>query len=131
MRMKYDAFLAAILREMRPVGRAHHQAGMLRHLLPLTPAEVTLADLAVGWQALARPQSQDEPSAVSSRREVCAELAAIATSEVGAASAPGQLAGAVRAWQAWVDECQQSADPRLVVVGKIFDRELVELRAAL
>ncbi len=126
--MQYDPFLAAILRGIQPEGRAHHQAAMLRHLLPFTPADVTLADLAAGWQALARPQGRDETSAVSSRREVCAELAAIAISEAGAR---GQLAGAVRAWQVWVDVCQQSADPRLIVVGKIFARERAELQAAL
>lgn len=53
------------------------------------------------------------------------------TSEAGEASARGPCAGAVRAWQVWVDVCQQSADPRLIVAGKIFARERAELQAAL
>ena len=125
--MNGDPFLEAIIQHMQPEGRAHHQAGMLRHLIGVLPDEVTLADLVVGWQVLARPHTQQEPTPVTSRREICAELAVIAATLT---SEQGHLASAVKAWQAWLDDCQQSADPRLVVVGKIFARELVELQSA-
>src|SRR5215472_7071106 len=61
----FDHFLEAVKRQMQ------------QDLRTLLPQDVTLADLVAGWQVLAvgRP---DAPSAVLSRRQTCAELAAIA-----------------------------------------------------
>jgi len=119
--MNFDPFLEAVKQYMQPEGRAQHQAGMLTQLL------VGLPDLVAGWQMLARPHSQQEQASVAHRRGICAELAAIAARLT---SEPGQLAGAVKAWQVWQDACQRSADPRLAVMGKTLARELMELQSA-
>ena len=125
--MNFDPFLEAVKEHMQPEGRAQHQAGMLTQLLVGLPDEVRLSDLAAGWQLLARPHSQQEQASVAHRRGICAELAAIAARET---SESGHLASAVKAWQAWQDVCQKSADPRLAVMGKTLARELVELQSA-
>ena len=122
----FDHFLEAVQRQMQPEGRALHQAGMHRYLRTLLPQDATLADLVAGWQVLAQPRSDSTP-AVLSRRQICAELAAIATPLT---RGPGTLTGAVRAWQAWLDAAQRSADPRLAAMRATFARELVELQAA-
>jgi hypothetical protein len=125
--MTLDPFLVAVTQQMQPEGRAQHQATMLEELRPSLPDDVTLADLVAGWQILAHPHGEQEPASVTHRRGICAELATIATPW---ATRPGQLVRAVSAWQAWLEACQQSADPRLVVMGKTFARELVELQSA-
>jgi hypothetical protein len=122
----FDHFLEAAKRQMQPEGRALHQAGMHRYLRTLLPQDVMLADLVAGWQVLAQPSS-DAPSAVLSRRQTCAELAAIAAPLM---SGLGTLTGAMRAWQAWLDASQESTDPRLAAIRATFVRELVELQAA-
>ena len=122
----FDQFLEAIRLQMQPEGRAQHQAGMHQHLRTLLPPEVTLADLAVGWQVLAEGRN-DTNSEVLHRRKTCAELAAIAAQLT---SEPGHLAGAVKAWQAWQDASQSSANPRLAAMRATFARELVELQSA-
>lgn len=122
----FDHFLEAVQRQMQPEGRALHQAGMHRYLRTLLPQDVTLADLVAGWQVLAQLRSDSTP-AVLSRRQTCAELAAIAAPLT---SGSGTLAGAVRTWQAWLDAAQRSADPRLAAMRATFARELVELQAA-
>jgi hypothetical protein len=76
---------------------------------------VQFSDLVAGWQMLARPHSEQEQASVAHRRGICAELTAIAARLT---SEPEQLAGAVKAWQAWQDACQRSASPRLAVMGK-------------
>jgi hypothetical protein len=125
--MEVDLFLDAIRTQMQPEGRALHQAGMLRELLPRLPDDVTLADVAAGWRLLSGPPGQQEPASVAHRRGICVELAAIAAPW---AREPGRLSSAVKAWQLWQEVCQRSADPRLVVMGKTFARELVELQSA-
>ena len=122
----FDQFIEAVKLQMQPEGRALHTAGMLQHLRTLLPNEVTLADLVAGWQVLAERRN-DTNSAVISRRKTCAELAAIAAQFT---SEPGHLAGAVKAWQAWQDASQRSADPRLAAMRATFARELVELQSA-
>ncbi len=122
----FDHFLEAVKRQMQPEGRAQHTAGMHQHLRTLLPPDVTLADLAAGWQVLASGRNETN-SAVLSRRKTCAELAAIAAQVT---SEPGQLAGAVKAWQAWQDASQRSADPRLAALRATFARELGELQSA-
>lgn len=122
----FDQFLEAVTLQMQPEGRAQHTAGMHRYLRTLLPDDVTLADLAAGWQVLAERRN-DSNSAVLSRRKTCAELAAIAAQVT---SEPGQLARAVKAWQAWQDASQSSADPRLIAMRATFARELGELQSA-
>jgi hypothetical protein len=122
----FDQFLEAVKLQMRPEGRAQHTAGMHQHLRTLLPNDVTLADLVAGWQVLAQPRN-DTNSEVLHRRKTCAELAAIAAQLT---SEPGHLAGAVKAWQAWQDASQRSADSRLAAMAKTFARELVELQSA-
>ncbi len=122
----FDQFLEAVRRQMQPEGRAQHTAGMHRYLRTLLPDDVTLADLAAGWQVLAGERN-DPNSAVRSRRQTCAELAAIAAQVT---SEPGELARAVKAWQVWQDVSQSSADPRLTAMRATFARELGELQSA-
>lgn len=125
--MNYERLLEAIKQQMQPEGRAQHVAGSFQPLLASLPGDVTLADLGLGWQLLALPHSEQEPAAVTHRREVCAQLAAITarlTSEAG------QLTGAVKAWQTWQEACQKSADSRLAGMTKTFARELTELQSA-
>ena len=112
---------------MQPAaGRAQHLVETLQELLAAVPDDVTLADLAMGWQTLARPLSQHEDRPVAHRRETCAQLAAIAAPLI---DAPGSLAGAVRAWQAWQSAYPGGGDPRQMALAKTFARELVELQA--
>ena len=125
--MHFDQFMEAIRHEMQPDGRAQHMAGMLQPLLAATPADVTLGDLAAGWRFLARPRSQQERASVSHRREICAELSAIAARLTGE---PGTLASAVKTWQVWRDACQSSAAPGQAAMAKTFARELLELQPA-
>lgn len=122
----FDQFLEAVKLQMQPEGRAQHQAGMHHYLRTLLPKDVTLADLAAGWQVLAQPRP-DSTSAVFSRRKTCAELAAIAAPLT---SGPGNLTEAVRTWQTWLDASQRSADPRLAAMRATFARELRELQSA-
>ena len=122
----FDQFLEGVKLQVQPEGRALHTAGMLQYLHTLLPNDVTLADLVAGWQVLAQPRN-DTNSAVLSRRKTCAELAAIAAQFM---SGQGNLTGAVKAWQAWLDASQRSADPRLAAMRATFARELVELQSA-
>lgn len=121
-----DQFLEAVKLQLQPEGRALHTAGMLEYLRTLLPTDVTLADLAAGWQVLAQPRN-DTNSAVLSRRKTCGELAAIAAQLT---SEQGNLTGAVSTWQAWLDASQRSADPRLAAMRQTFARELAELQSA-
>jgi hypothetical protein len=122
----FDQFLEAVRRQMQPEGRAQHTAGMHQYLRTLLPEDVTLADLAAGWQVLAKERNETN-SAVRSRRQTCAELAAIAAQVT---SEPGELAKAVKAWQAWQDASLRSADARLMAMRATFARELGELQSA-
>lgn len=122
---QFDQFLKAVKLQMQPEGRALHTAGMLEYLRTLLPTNVTLADLAAGWQVLAQPRN-DTNSAVLSRRKTCGELTAIAAQST---SEQGNLTGAVSTWQAWLDASQRSADPRLAAMRQTFARELAELQS--
>jgi hypothetical protein len=98
---------------------------MHQYLRTLLPEDVTLADLVAGWQVLAQ-SGADTNSAVLSRRKACAELAAIAAPFTSEGGTP---IGAVRAWQAWLDASQSSANPRLAAMRATFTRELMELQS--
>ncbi len=125
--MNSDQFIEAVKQQMQPEGRVQHLVGFLQQLFALTPDDTTLADIGTGWEVLAHPQSQNEEASVAHRRKICAELSAIAAQLT---SEPGNLAHAVKTWQAWHDACQKSADPRQAAMAKTFARELVELQAA-
>ena len=124
---EFDRLIEAVKQQIQPEGRAQHLAAMLQQLFALTPDDVTLADLVTGWQFLGRSQSQDEPAAITHRRDVCNRLSAIATPLTSGA---GQLAGAIKTWQVWHDAFQQSSDPRETAMAKILVREIVELQSA-
>ena len=124
----FDQFLEAAKQHMPTEGRAQHVTVNFQQLFAVLPAGVTLADLAAGWRALARPHSQQEEKFVAHRRQMCAQMASIAAPLI---SEPGNLTGAVRAWQAWLDAFQGSADHRLAKMAEAFARELVELQSAL
>jgi|GEM_PF-6640677 len=125
--MNFDQFIEAVKQQMQPEGRAQHLAATLQELVAFIPAGVTLADLAAGWQVLARPQSQNEITSITHRRMICAELAAIAGQFTNMS---GNLAGAVKTWEEWQAAFQRSADPRQAAMAKIFARELLELQSA-
>ena len=125
--MNSDQFIEAVKQQMQPEGRVQHLIGTLQQLFAFTPDDVTLADLVAGWKLLAHPQSENEEAAVAHRRKICAELSAIAAQFT---TKPGNLAGAVKTWQAWQAAFQRSADPRQAAMAKIFVRELVELQSA-
>ena len=125
--MNSDQFIEAVKQQMQPEGRVQHLIGILQQLFAFTPDDATLADLVAGWQFLALPQSQNEEAAVAHRRKICADLSAIAAQLT---SEPGNLAVAVKTWQAWQDAFQRSADPRQAAMAKIFVRELVELQSS-
>ncbi len=78
--------------------------------------------------AIERPQSQNEEAAVTHRRHVCAQFAAIGTQVTGE---PGKLQNAAKIWQIWQETCQKSADSRHTAMAKTFARELVELQSVL
>jgi len=125
--MYVDPFLDAIRTQVQPESRVQHVLGMLQDLLPRLPDEVTLADVAAGWQLLSQPQEQVESASVAHRRSVYVELAAIAAPW---AREPGRLPAAVKAWQLWQEACQKSTEPRLAAMAKTLARELGELQAA-
>ena len=126
--MKYDQFIEAVKQQMQPEGRAKHLAGSLQELLAIVPDDVTLADVAAGWQVLAHPQSENEKVSMVHRRQVQAELVKIATQFT---SKPGSLAGAIKTWQVWQKALQDSAAPHQVTMAKTLAQELLELQAAL
>ena len=124
----FDQFIEAVKQQMQPERRVQHVIGTLQQLSAVTPEDVTLADLVVGWQVLARPQSQNEEASVAHRRQIWAELSAIAAHVT---NEQGNRAGAVKIWQAWQDACQKSADPHQARMVKTIAREVVELQSAL
>ncbi len=122
-----DQLIEAVNKQMQPERRVQHVVGTLQQLSEFAPEDVTLADLVAGWQVLARPQSQNEDASVAHRRQNWAELAALAAQFT---SGRGNLAGAVKIWQAWLDAFQRSADPRHAGTAKTVAREPVELQSA-
>lgn len=122
--MNFEQFMEAVKQQMQPPGRVEHLVDMLQQLFALTPQEVTLADVAAGWQQLAQPRRQNEAKPVSHRRQICAHLAAIA---LQSGAVPGNLAGAVTAWRAWHKAFEASTDPRQSAMAQTLARELEEL----
>jgi len=120
----FDPLIEAVKQQMQPAQRAQHLAEMLQQLFAVTPDDANLADLVIGWQFLGRPQSQDETAAIAHRRTVYADLSRLAGQFI---SEPGDLAGAVKTWQAW----QRSTDPCQAAMMKTLGRELAELQSAL
>ena len=122
--IQFNRLIEAVKQQMQPESRAQHLAGMLQELFAYTPTEASLADLVIGWQALAQPQNPNEVASIAHRRQVYADLAVVAarlTAETGS------LTNAVKTWQAWTDAFQKSADPRNAAMAKTLARELAEL----
>ncbi len=124
--MNFEPFLEAVKQQMQPESRVQHLIGMLQQLFAFTPDDATLGDLVTGWQVLALPKSQNEEASVAHRRKICADLSAIAAQFT---NEPGNLANAVKTWQAWQDAFQKSHDPRQTAMVKILARELMELQS--
>ena len=123
--INFEPFLEAVEQQMQPVSRVQHLIGMLQQLFTYTPDDATMGDLVTGWQVLALSKSQNEEASLAHRRKICADLSIIAAQFT---NEPGNLANAVKTWQAWQDAFQRSNDPRQTAMAKILARELMELQ---
>ena len=123
----FDKLIAAVETQMQPPGRAHAVARTLQQLSNLTPIEVTLADLIIGWRIVAQPIQKDEDVATVQRRATCSELATLATPII---QEQGTIMGALNAWQSWQKVFTNSNDPRREAMAQTFARELSELKAS-
>ena len=119
-----EEFAQAVKDQLEPEARAAHTAATLKQLATFAPSDVTLADLAWGWQRLSAPQANEEPATVA-RRKTCGELAGIALQFTNL----GQKEQAVKAWDCWQAAFTPSMDPRQAAMGQTFSRELAELQA--
>lgn len=127
--MRYaEEFIEVVKQQLQPESRVQHVVDALQQLFALVPDDVTLADIVAGWQLLSHPQSQSEEAAVTHRRHVCTQLAAIGAQVT---CEPGKLLNAAKTWQVWQETCQKSTDPRHTAMAKTFARELVELQSPL
>ncbi|MEO8607573.1 MAG: hypothetical protein ABI690_06815 [Chloroflexota bacterium] len=123
--INFDPLLEAVKQQVQSAGRARHLTATLPELFALIPTDVTLADLVAGWRALAHPQSEHEETAVAHRRMMFSTLSEIAVPLV---DEPGNLAGAVRIWQAWDAAFQKRWNPHQRAMAKTLARELAELQ---
>ena len=122
-----NQLIEAVKLHMQPPPRAMATAGTLQQLSIFIPNDVTLADLVVGWQTLARAAKKEDEPATSQRRVTCGELAALAAPLT---TEQGSLAQAIKTWRVWSDAFQRSDDPRQIAMSKTFTRELAELQEA-
>jgi len=118
--------IEAVKLQAQPAGRAAAIASTLQQLSTLIPHGVTLADILAGWLILSR-RYEGEENAVVLRRNTCTQLAEI-TSQI--TNDQGNLTGAVKTWQAWLDAFKNSHDPRHATMARTFARELIELQEA-
>jgi hypothetical protein len=123
-----DQLIETVKQQMQPPGRAMATSETLRQLSVLMPADVTLADLIVGWQILARPAAEQEPVNIERRRITCGELAALASPLT---SEHGRLSQAIKTWQTWQNAFNKSDDPRQTTMAATFAREQAELQASI
>ncbi len=127
----FDQLIESVKLHMQPPPRAMATAKTLQQLLQqdsiFIPNDVTLADLVVGWQTLARAAKKEDEPATSQRRVTCGELAALAAPLT---TEQGSLAQAIKTWRVWSDAFQRSDDPRQIAMSKTFTRELAELQEA-
>ncbi len=122
-----DTFIEAVRSQVEPPPRGIATANTLQQLSVLIPNNVTLADLAVGWQTLSHPSGQREERAVEMRRVTCGELAQIASQFT---TEPGNLSQAIDTWYQWVKAFKNNdGDPRRISMAITFTRELAELQA--
>jgi hypothetical protein len=121
-----ERLFAAVEGNMQPPGRANAMVHTLQQLSNITPTDVTLADLVVGWRLLARPAQETEAIAIERRRATCGELAMFAQPLLD--DQQGTLAGALKAWQSWLEVFTNSNDPRRDAMAETFARELSELQ---
>jgi hypothetical protein len=122
-----DQLIETVKQQMQPENRAIATSKTLQQLSVLLPADVTLADLIVGWQILAHPAAEQEPINIERRRITCGELAAMASAFT---TEQGRLGQAIRTWQAWQNAFDKSDDPRQTTMAATFARELAELQAS-
>jgi hypothetical protein len=121
-----DQLIETVKQQMQPEDRAIATSKTLWQLSVLMPIDVTLADLIVGWQILARPAAEQEPINIERRRITCGELATLASPF---AVRQGRLSQAIKTWQAWQNAFDKSDDPRQATMAATFARELAELQA--
>lgn len=123
-----DRLIEAVKTKMQPPERAAPTANTLQQLSVYIPADVTLADLVVGWRIVAQPAVPEEVVQIARRRITCRELAELASPF---ASGEGSLEQAIRTWDKWVKAFEKSDDPRQATMASTFARELAELQAAM
>jgi hypothetical protein len=123
-----DRLIETVKSHMQPPARALATASTLEQLSIFIPNDVTLADLVVGWQALANASTQSEEPATSQRRVTCGELAQMASQLT---THKGNLSQAIKTWRIWRDAFQNRDDPRQAAMGRTFARELTELQEAM
>jgi hypothetical protein len=124
-----DRLIETVKLQMQPPGRASATAGMLQQLSVNIPADVTLADLVVGWRTVAQASQaskEAEEIATSRRRITCGELSEMASRF---AIGEGSLEQAIRTWDKWAEAFKNSDDPREATMAGTFARELKELQA--
>ncbi len=128
----FDRLVASVRAQLQPPGRAKAIADTLQelHMSIFIPVDVTLADLAVGWQTLSRSsnENEEEEIAIARRRVTCGELAHLASHIT---TEQGSLAQAIRTWNVWQEAFKNSDDDRQKVMASTFARELAELQAAM
>jgi hypothetical protein len=125
-----DQLIANVKTRIEPEPRALATATTLEQLSTYIPADVTLADLVLGWRTLSRPTQPNEDIATERRRATCGELADLASP---LATEQGNLEQAIKTWRAWSKMFEyraQDNDPRQIAMTKTFTRELSELEAA-
>lgn len=124
--LTFSQLIEAVKSNIEPEARATAVAGTLQQISVFIPNSVAFADIVIGWRVLSQTRPGDEVP-VTRRRTTCAELAEIGSQFT---KEQGNLTGAVKTWQAWLDAFKDSDDPRHVVMAKTFARELAELQEA-
>lgn len=121
-----EKLIATVHAQLQPPGRADATAKTLQELSIFIPQDVTLADLVVGWRTLSQSSQNEEEIAIARRRITCGELADIASQFT---TEQGNIAQAVKTWQAWRTAFEKSDDPRQATMASTFAREVSELQA--
>ncbi len=120
-----DHLIESVKLQLQPPVRALATANTLQQLSIFIPNDVTLADLVVGWRTLSQPTQQVEEPATTQRRVTCGELANVASQFT---TEQGNVAQAIKTWQAWQTAFKKSDDPRQNAMASTFARELGELQ---
>jgi hypothetical protein len=123
--VNFDKVIANIKSQLQTQERAEKMANTLQHLSIYIPDGVTLADLVVGWRILSQSSQTEEGIAVRRRRITCGELATLASQFT---TDQGNIAQAIKTWQAWRTAFEKSDDPRQSAMASTFAREVGELQ---